>query len=270
MPLIEAVIDIIIILLLIRLLIRPNEARFNGIFSLIFRITDPLLKPAFSLIRNDFKAIILSVFVLVLIRGALYMPVKSVSIIAGAGLSFLNLFRLLFQFYMAIWIISILSKESYGNALINMAQRAFLPLSAFSSRIGIPQRHFSFFSFMALWIIYSIIAYLLYHIILYGAVLSGVSIIHAFGEGLLLIIGLFPGFFSIVIIIGALLSWVSPDPYNPVVQAIYGISEPLLAPFRRLIPNLGGIDISPIIALICFQFAGRFMQQLIASILKTI
>ena len=62
------------------------------------------------------------------------------------------------------------------------------------------------------------------------------------------------GFLSLVIIIGALLSWVSPDPYNPVVQTIYGISEPLLEPFRKIIPNLGGLDISPIAALICFSY----------------
>ena len=59
----------------------------------------------------------------------------------------------------------------------------------------------------------------------------------------------------------------SPDPYNPVVQTIYGISEPLLDPFRKFIPNLGGLDISPIIALLCFQLAGGALKQIIISVI---
>jgi YggT family protein len=71
-----------------------------------------------------------------------------------------------------------------------------------------------------------------------------------------------------VIIIGALLSWVSPDPYNPVVQAIYGISEPLLMPFRRIVPNLAGLDISPILALFCFHLLGTVGRQIIEGVIK--
>ncbi|MDB9822393.1 YggT family protein [Deltaproteobacteria bacterium] len=99
---------------------------------------------------------------------------------------------------------------------------------------------------------------------------SSFSIFHGLGEGLILVLGLFPGFFSVVIIIGVLLSWVSPDPYNPIVQTIYSISEPLLAPFRRFTPNLGGLDISPIFALLCFQFLGKLGQQMVAGILSAI
>ena len=85
----------------------------------------------------------------------------------------------------------------------------------------------------------------------------------------MLVIGLFPfpGFFSLMIVIGALLSWVSPDPSNPVVQAIYGVSEPLLSPFRRYIPLLGGIDISPIVALLCFHLLGTVAYQIIGGLL---
>jgi YggT family protein len=94
-----------------------------------------------------------------------------------------------------------------------------------------------------------------------------ISAIEGLGEGLLLVVGLFQGFFSLIIIIGALLSWVSPDPYNPVVQAIYGISEPLLRPFRRFVPLLGGLDVSPVVAILCFQILGRFGQQLIIGLM---
>jgi len=63
-----------------------------------------------------------------------------------------------------------------------------------------------------------------------------------------------------LIIIRALISWVNPDPFNPIVQFLYKTTEPLLAPFRRLIPmhNMG-LDLSPIFALIVIWFLKIFL-----------
>jgi YggT family protein len=57
-----------------------------------------------------------------------------------------------------------------------------------------------------------------------------------------------------VLLIGVLLSWIPMDNGNPVVPLIYQISEPLLAPFRRLLPNMP-IDLSPIFAIMVVQLA---------------
>jgi len=59
-----------------------------------------------------------------------------------------------------------------------------------------------------------------------------------------------------VIVVRALLSWVSPDPYNPIVRALAAVTEPVLRPLRRLVPprRLGGLDISPLIALLLIEF----------------
>ncbi len=58
-----------------------------------------------------------------------------------------------------------------------------------------------------------------------------------------------------VIIIRALISWVSPDPYNPIVQILSKLTEPVLKPLRRLVPPrmTGNIDISPILAILLIQ-----------------
>lgn len=62
-----------------------------------------------------------------------------------------------------------------------------------------------------------------------------------------------------LIIIRALLSWVNPDQYNPIVQFLYKTTEPMLAPFRRLIPiHSIGLDISPIFALLLIWFLRLF------------
>lgn len=64
-----------------------------------------------------------------------------------------------------------------------------------------------------------------------------------------------------VIIVRALISWVNPDPYNPVVQFLYKVTEPILTPIRRILPlDLKfGIDISPVIAILAIYFLQSFL-----------
>jgi len=65
----------------------------------------------------------------------------------------------------------------------------------------------------------------------------------------------------IIVIARAVLSWVSPDPYNPIVRIINQLSEPLLFPIRRRVPYLGGMDLSPIILLMVIFFLQNFLVQ---------
>ena len=65
-----------------------------------------------------------------------------------------------------------------------------------------------------------------------------------------------------LILIRAVLSWVSPDPYNPLVQFIERATEPVLAPFRKLLPAYRmGIDISPMLAALFIYFLKIFLVQ---------
>ena|SRR3989338_1151063 len=70
-----------------------------------------------------------------------------------------------------------------------------------------------------------------------------------------------------LIIIRALLSWVSPDPMNPVVQFIERMTEPLLAPFRNLVPSYRiGVDVSPLFALLLLYFLKIFIVKTLIGI----
>ena len=63
-----------------------------------------------------------------------------------------------------------------------------------------------------------------------------------------------------IVIIAAIISWVSPDPYNPIVRFLYSITEPVLRPIRRLIGGrLGPIDIAPLIVILAIIFIQRFL-----------
>jgi len=64
---------------------------------------------------------------------------------------------------------------------------------------------------------------------------------------------LFLKVFFFALIVSVILSWVAPGSHNPGAQLVNQICEPLLMPFRRFLPNLGGLDISPIFAFIALK-----------------
>ena len=72
-----------------------------------------------------------------------------------------------------------------------------------------------------------------------------------------------------VVIISALLTWVRPDPYNPIVQVLLNLTEPVYNFIRARIPtNIGGLDIAPIIVLIVLQFLIVFLNNLLIGGLR--
>jgi YggT family protein len=76
------------------------------------------------------------------------------------------------------------------------------------------------------------------------------------------VLDLLLGLYFWIIILRAILSWVRPDPYHPLVRFLYAITEPVLAPIRRLLPGGGiGLDFSPVIALLILHFMRSFLVQ---------
>jgi YggT family protein len=67
-----------------------------------------------------------------------------------------------------------------------------------------------------------------------------------------------------IIIARAVISWVNPDPYNPIVSILYRTTEPVLFQIRKRLPAMGGLDLSPLIVLLAIFFLQKFA---VASIL---
>jgi YggT family protein len=73
-----------------------------------------------------------------------------------------------------------------------------------------------------------------------------------------------------ILIIRALISWVNPDPYNPLVRFLYAATDPLLYRVRRLLPvSFGGIDFSPIIVIAAIIFLQTFLVQSLVDLSRT-
>lgn len=65
-----------------------------------------------------------------------------------------------------------------------------------------------------------------------------------------------------IVIIRAVLSWVNPDPYNPIVRALYSITDPVLSWLRRRFPLMAGsIDFSPLVVILAIYFFRLFVVQ---------
>jgi YggT family protein len=59
--------------------------------------------------------------------------------------------------------------------------------------------------------------------------------------------------YSLVVLAAVVMSWVQVDPRNPFASAVYGLTEPVLAPIRAAIPSMGGLDLSPMVLLFGLQ-----------------
>ena len=87
-----------------------------------------------------------------------------------------------------------------------------------------------------------------------------------FGEilrSLALLVSLLFNIVFFILVIRIILSWVGADPYNEIVRIIYMVTEPILAPFRRLPLQMGAIDFSPILAFIVLSVLRNFIVNIL-------
>ena len=79
---------------------------------------------------------------------------------------------------------------------------------------------------------------------------------------------LFLKIFFFAMIISVILSWVAPHSHNPGAELVNQICEPALAPFRRILPNLGGLDISPILAFLVLKLLDMLVINNLAAMTR--
>jgi YggT family protein len=74
-----------------------------------------------------------------------------------------------------------------------------------------------------------------------------------------------------IVIVAALISWVNPDPYNPIVRFLYSVTEPLFATVRRLLPfQYMGIDFSPLIVLLVIVFLDQLLVNALYPVARNL
>lgn len=74
-------------------------------------------------------------------------------------------------------------------------------------------------------------------------------------------------FLTLLVIVRVLLSWVpSVDYGHPLISLIIRITDPILLPVRRILPPMGGLDLSPMIAILLLNLVGQLLHQLLVSV----
>ena len=92
-------------------------------------------------------------------------------------------------------------------------------------------------------------------------------ILQNFFAALAVVIDLVLTAYFYIVIARAILSWVNPDPYNPIVRFLYNVTEPVLRIIRGRIPAVyGGVDFAPMIVILAIYFLQRFLVPSIAGI----
>lgn len=254
--LIGFIINLYIILFFVRMFLLESE-RYDALLGMVFRATDPIVMPLGNSLRsrrvNLAPALIIAV--LLLLKGMIWGSIP---------LTLQSFVDTLFRLYVFILIIIAGYREYYTNPIANFGQRLVNPVRAIAANFSRHLMTVNILTVVILVILRSVVTLLLSSM---AGTMAPISVQAVVIESLLMIIDL-SWYFVLIIIINAFLSWVSPDPLNPVVQLLALISAPIIEPIRRVVPPLAGaIDISPIIAIILLNIANSVGHRVLSFFL---
>jgi YggT family protein len=102
---------------------------------------------------------------------------------------------------------------------------------------------------------------------IYGAGTGG-AVLQLLIWAIIGVTGLFLNIFFYALIISVILSWVAPGSHNPGAELVNQITEPLLAPLRRMLPSMGGLDISPILAFMILKLLDMLVINNLAAMTR--
>jgi len=96
-------------------------------------------------------------------------------------------------------------------------------------------------------------------------------IVSNFVHALAQVLGIALWLYMWIVIARAVISWVNPDPYNPIVRFLYGATEPLLYRVRRSLPLFaGGIDFSPLVVILAIYFLQAFLVRSLEDLARSL
>lgn len=244
-----------------------QELHFNPLGKVVASITNPVYTNIFKMTkkRSDTLA---PVFIIILaVLYALFLTFFGVGIFVW---SFFYALTDILRFLLLFYLIAILvgsTVNRFGNtAYTTFFYRLALPwVKITRSVINLPGNAVILPAIVVLFVVFIVLSAALqiaFAIVTSGAVMPVFALQGAAGQSLAVLIQLVT-MFTWLIIIRAIMSWVNPDPRSPVVQFVTAMTEPVMEPFRRVIPPLGFIDISPIILLIFLYFLKLMLNRLI-------
>jgi len=269
MGLLQSIVKFYLVVLIFRTNMTRQELYFNPLGKLVGKMTDPVLEKAFKLTKKNADSILpIFIFLAFVIDGLIIFMLSSLSIhmamITGAA----DMLTFLMMFY----IVSVILGSFAGNSQMTHYAMFFHRIGSFWVKLT---RTFIPVKGNAVVILAALVIFLVFTALNTAAVMgfqyfsSGIdpqqALKTAVRTDIYSVVGLLD-IFVWLIIIRALLSWVSPDPRNPIVQLIVSLTDPITEPFRKIIPNIGPIDISPMILIFVVYFIKTIIIRLVGMI----
>lgn len=245
--LLVTVINLYLVILLIRVFMLESE-RFEPVLDMIYKVTEPVISPLGIRRSGQYNlAPFVPMLILLLLKGI---------IVASISEALLGFADRIFQLYVLILIIISGFREYYTNPIANFGQRMVNPVRSMVANFSRQVQTVNLLTIFLLLVVHVILSLVLTPLSLKSAVIRSLyQMLHLID------------FFTLVIILNAILSWFSPDPRNPAVQLLALICMPIVAPIRRFIPPLGGmIDISPLIAFFGLRIVYSFGDAILSSL----
>jgi len=257
-------------ILLFRTAMTRQELHFNPLGKFIAKMTDPLLEKMFKLTKKSSdRATPIFVAIAIALDGLM------VFVFRGDGIFEAMLYGAsdIFTFLMLFYIVAILMGSFAGNSQMTHYAMFFHRLGSFwvkLTRTFIPVKGNIVIlpAVIVVLLVFTGLNALVYSgSMLFGGVSNPLYFLQISAKSsIFALVGLLDIFVWLVII-RALMSWVSPDPRNPVVQLIVSLTDPIMEPFRKIMPDMGGIDLSPMILIFVVYFVKQLIMRLVGTIL---
>ncbi len=260
--------DILIFLLLAKAVIAPREFSAHPILIRINRMLEPGLRHirrfTGSFVRMRFDiAPVAAMVIVVLIRGIFFTLFMRYTLRVGMYVSFINFFDLVLKVFVFSIICLLIFPPYSMNILIMFVQRISRPVHNLVRRHRLPPAGHVAVGVIIVVLIHFVFTAIFTTLLLSGSGQNMVRDASGFAvRSLVQAVSIYRTF-TLFIIFGALISWVSPDPRNILVQFLWGLMDPILRPFRRYIPPLGGLDVSPIFAILAISLLGSFFVRML-------
>ena len=273
---VNIVVNVLILAFLAKLTLNARDFFFNPILQPIDQVTSPVLRVLGKLLRptqtgwdyTPIPAIILLIFAEV----SLFYALTGSGFMISLAITLQNVIGFFMQFFTICMLAAILIENDRINPVAKFLSSLLKPLQRILTA-GISNRRMQI---GAAYSIVIIIGICLWHTVSFIQV-SHQSSINFFNPQLvknsvvmaLMRIVLMYRFLVMLIVINWILSWVRMQSGNAIVQIIFALTEPILSSIRRILPTLGGLDFSPMIAILFISFVGRLLTGILGNILIT-
>ncbi|WP_022849810.1 YggT family protein [Limisalsivibrio acetivorans] len=264
--LISILIKIAVAVVLLYSVMTRQELHFNPLGRAASSVLDPVFTKSLKMTKKQSDRLTpLIILGFTILQGFIFLGVTGRSLTYTMAYSFDDMLKFLLLFYFIALLVGSTVNRFGVSAYSTFFYRLALPwvktartfFKTPGNLIIIPSMLLLFAAFLVL----DSLVQLSFYFAQSGNVMIEESVRAAVSGGLVSLAQMLQ-IYVWLIIFRALMSWVSPDPANPVVQFIGSVTDPIMEPFRKIIPPLGMIDISPIILIMVIYFLREMLMRL--------